>query len=309
MVVAALVVGHPTRGHADDLADARHYAAALDYDRALAIVDAALQRGDNDPPRVVELHLLAGELAAGLDHPDVAQDHFARALALRSDAALPVGSSPKLTAPFDAARSRVIPTLRVRAELVPGLARVVVDADPLGLVIGVAVDVVDVVGTHDELVARGATRIAIPAGSTAVEIAALDGDGNRLWISPLDRAPTPAAPNTRGTRAWWARWPGWAIAGAAAAVAGGLFGWRTEVAQDEYDQLRRADGAHDYSEVTAVESRGRDLAIAADVGFGVAIAAGVTALVLALHHHDDHRATLAVTARDGQLAVGVGAHF
>ena len=309
--LALAIVGLVATGslaRADDLADARRYAAALDYDRAFAVVDGALRRGGNDPARVVELHLLAGELAAGLDRVAVAEDHFARALALRSDAHLAPGASPKLTAPFEAARARNLPPLRVHVDVVPGLARIAVDDDPLGLVAGIAVDVIDHAGAHGELLARDAIRVAIPAGVTAVEVAALDGDGNRLWIGRVDRVePEPARPVIdRGGASWWSSWSTWAIAGAAAAVAGGVFGWRMEVAQDDYNQLRA--GVNDYSAVSAVESRGRAYAIAADVGFGAAAAAGVTALVLALRHHDD-RPSLAITARDGRLGFGVGARF
>src|SRR5262245_5385207 len=90
----------------DELARARQLEGQLEYEQALAIVEAALARGGAEPARWVELHLLAGRLAAGLDRARVAEDHFARVLALRPETTLPEGTSPKLTAPLAAARAR-----------------------------------------------------------------------------------------------------------------------------------------------------------------------------------------------------------
>src|SRR5262249_28160285 len=122
----------------DELARARRLEASLEYEQALATVEGALDRGGADPARLVELHLLAGRLAAGLDRAAAAEDHFARVLALRPDTALPPGTSPKLTAPFAAARARSAP-LEVHATAVGGLVALVVSRDALGLVSGISV--------------------------------------------------------------------------------------------------------------------------------------------------------------------------
>src|SRR4051812_12229978 len=100
MLLLGLTAGTARAG--DDLAEAIRLEAALEYDQALAIVDRMIAAGTvTEPARLAELHLSAGRLAAGLDHADIARDHFARALALRPELALPAGTSPKLTAPFD----------------------------------------------------------------------------------------------------------------------------------------------------------------------------------------------------------------
>ncbi len=302
--IAAAITIAARRAGADDLDDARKLAAELDYDRALVLVEHVLARGGNDPARVVELHVLAGELAAGLDRADAAEQQFAIALALRPELELPRDLSPKLTAPFAAARARQLRPLRVHADVVPGLARVAIDDDALGVVSGIAVDVVDAAGVHAELGARDATRVAIPPGAIVVELSALDATGNRVWIGPVERVAQPVA--IADHPAWWSSWPTWAIVGGAAAAGAAAFAWREQVAQSEWNQLR-ADGTHDYSQLAAVQSRGTSYAIAADIGFGVALGAGVAAVALAVHRHRD-RPSLVVTLRGG-IGLGVAGAF
>ena len=273
-----------TAAHADDeLAEARRLQAALDYDRALALVEATLARGGADPTRLAELHLLAGELTAGLERQAAAEDHFARALALRPDVALAAGTSPKLTTPLEAARARTTP-LRVHATASAGVIAVIADDDRLGLVVGVSARIVDARGVHGEVVARAATRVALPAGAVAIEIAALDASGNRAWIGapPADVVAPPPPPPSRESPSLLARPLPWAIATVALAAAGGALAWKTSSLQADWNALRRDDGAHDYSQLTALEHRGKDYAIAADVAFGVAAIAAVATTVLYL---------------------------
>ncbi len=284
------------RAHAeDDLARARQLEAQLDYEPALAIVEGALSRGGADPARTAELHLLAGRLAAGLDRARAAEAHFARVLALRPDAALPEGTSPKLTAPFAAARARSAP-LEVRATAVRGLVSLVVARDALGLVAGIAVHVVDGAGNHRDLVERGATRLAIPPGTTAIEVAALDANGNRLWIGapPGEQPPAgelpPMPPPERPPA--YARASTWAIAAGAALAVGGLAAWRFTVAQRDWDRLHDG-GMTDFSELEQIEQRGRRWGLAANLALGAGGAAAIAAGVLWLRGRGEPRATLA----------------
>ena len=64
---------------------------------------------------------------------------------------------------------------------------------------------------------------------------------------------------------------------------GGLCAWRFQVAQDDWNRFSQ-DGLHDYTQLRAVEARGYHWGIAADVSFGVAAAAGVTAAILYVVH-------------------------
>jgi hypothetical protein len=290
-IALLLVAATPARAD-DDLAEARRLEAALEYDKALTVVEHALARGGSDPARVAELHLLAGRLAAGLDRAAVAEDHYARALALRPDTRLPDGTSPRLTAPFDAARARGVPPLDITATVVRGLVTIAPKADPLGLVVGVQAHVVDR-NSHYEVSERGSLRVIVPPGATTVEVAALDANGNRVWVGPAPAEPVviepprivlPPPPPHRSIAA---RWQTWTIAGGAIAIAGGAFAWKTKSLQDEWNRLRAEDGQHDFSALQAIETRGRRYAIAADVSFGVAAAAGITAAILAITARDE----------------------
>lgn len=283
----------------DDLARARRLEASLEYEQALAIVEGALDRGGADPARLVELHLLAGRLAAGLDRAAAAEDHFARVLALRPETALPPGTSPKLTAPFAAARARSTP-LEVHATAVGGLVALVASRDALGLVSGIAVHVIDAAGAHRDLAERGATRLAIPPGTTAIEAAALDARGNRLWVGapsapaaaarpPAPPPPPPAAP---GARPLLARPQTWAVAAGVALAGGGLSAWRFVVAQHEWDRLHDG-GMTDFTDLSQIEQRGRRWGLAANLGFGIGGAAALASGFLWLRARGEPSAIVA----------------
>src|SRR5262249_10663726 len=148
---------------ADDLADAKKLEAALDFEGALAIVDRVIAGGGADRDKLVELHVFAARLAAGLDREPVAEDHFARALALSPSMTLPEGTSPKIVRPFETARAHTVP-LRVTGSVDRGVATVVADSDALALVAGIAVDVVEH-GERRVLREAQGRRVEIPDGA------------------------------------------------------------------------------------------------------------------------------------------------
>ena len=259
LIAMALAAGAsadpPTR---DPLDVARELAASLDYERALVIVDREIARGAaTTAARLVELHLLAGTLAAGLDHADAAQVHFAKVLALAPDTHLPDGTSPKITAPFDAARAATVP-LHVVFAGAGAAVTATAGPDPAHLFAGVRGD--DAIDEYGNAIAHRAPVPIAPLGPLAVD------------APPI-----------------YARWATWAIAAGGALVIGGTCAWRFGAAQDEWNTLEAA-GGHDYSELAAVQARGRDWGLAANVGFGVAAAAVVTAIVLFARHRDVARA-------------------
>lgn len=323
-VVAALIVAiaQPARAD-DDLAEAKRLEATLDYQHALAIVDRLIARGGAEPDQLVELHMMAGKLAAGLDHMLIAEDHFARVLAIHPDAALPDGTSPKITAPFYAARSASQP-LHVTARRHGDSVVLAVEHDPLAIVAGISVRVIDAGGHPDEVVERHALEVHVPSGETVSEAAALDASGNRAWRGALEPAPAPAPPrppvarppapppspapphgDVSGTEGGvLGRWTTWTAVGAVVLAAGGVAAWRFETAQDEWNQLRAQDGQHDYSQLVTVEDRGRAWGLVADIGFGLGAACGAVAVVeLVLHR--DRSTRIAVTPR----GIGVAGRF
>ena len=266
-----LVLATAARARADDLDDARKLEASLEYERALALVEGAIARGDAHD--VAVLHFEAGKIAAGLDRALEAEDHFARALELDPSLALPEDTSPKLTAPFYAARSHVEP-LRV-AHASDGLhLSVTIEADAMHLVASARVE------THqEELVARAAPfEFTLPAPGDAT-LVLLDEHGNRLHEERLQiAAPRPLIAQPR----WYARWQTWAIASASIAAAGAVCAWRENVAQDDWNALRADTMPHDYSQLRAIEDRGRAWALAANLSFGLAAAAGIASTTLAI---------------------------
>jgi len=302
-IVLALLVATRVVHADDELARARQLEASLEYDQALAIVDGILARGGADPSRYVELHLLAGKLAGGLDRAELARDHFARVLAIRPDTALPDGTSPKLTDPFAAAKARTKP-LEVHATISHGL--VTLEAiDPLVLVVGIAVHVV-VAGQHADLVERGSRRLVIPERATAIEIAALDASGNRLWVwTPPAKPVADRIPVEHPRSPVYTRWTTWAAITGVALVAGTLSAWRLDSAQRDWDKLR-AGGNTDFSALEEVEQRGRRWALATNVGFGVAAATGIAAVIFGLRGHSSPN--LAVTPGPG-AGLGVAGRF
>ncbi|MFN0250304.1 MAG: hypothetical protein ACKV2T_25725 [Kofleriaceae bacterium] len=310
LVVAVAGIASPAFAEdvAHDLAKARELEAALDYAGALRIVDTALARGGSDTFQYVELHLLGGKLAAGLDRAAEAEAHYARVLALRPNTALPDGTSPKLTGPFDAAKAKSVP-LVIRVTEVRGLVTLVPSADPLGLVAGIAVAVVDGAGAHRDVIDRRSTRIALPAGTTAIEVTALDADGHRIWSGP---PPTPVVIVDRPLpitekRSWIARWPTWAIVTGVALGVGGVSAWRVKVAQDDFDRLRAEPEEHDFSELEAIERRGDRWALATNIAFGAAIVTGVVTTILVVKGGEP--AAVGVTATGSSAGVGISGRF
>ena len=317
VVVAPVLVAAPARADeprgVDQLAEAHRLEGALEYEKALVLVERIIAHGGADPARLAELHLFAGKLAAGLDRGASAEDHFARVLALRPDARLPEGTSPKLTVRFEAARIRGIPPLRVTTTIANGVATIAPEADPLGLVAGIAVRVVDASGKPDEVSDRSARRVAIPPMARATEIAALDASGNRVWVGDAPVEPvviTPPHPPEHHDgvehRSAFAKWPTWAISAGALAAIGGGFAWRSKSLQDEWNRLRAEDNQHDFSSLQSIEHRGRTYAVAADISFGAAGAAAIVSLILLATSHEP-KPIVGITP--GSTTIGIGARF
>lgn len=292
--VVLLLAFSATAVRADDdpLAEAMRLEATLDYNAALVIVEREIARGAADHDRLVTLHLFAGKLAAGLERPAVAEDHFARVLALAPTTTFAPGTSPKITGPFDAARGHTVP-LRVAAVVEHGAVVVKPESDPLGLVAGVAVTIVENAGgtargREREIRAMQSRRIELPAGARATTVSALDAFGNRVWSQPIAaEGPAQGTPideangSARRLRPLVARWPFWASGTAIALAAGGVCAWRFDTAQSEWKQLKNGLDAPEYAELQAIERRGRRWALAANISFGVAAASTIVAIITA----------------------------
>jgi hypothetical protein len=297
--------------HADDTRDAieraRELEAKLAYDEALVIIETEIAAGHSLRDRLAELHLVAGRLTAGLDRSQRAEDHFRVVLALRPEATLPEGTSPKIAVPFTVARTKSAP---LTAKLLVTADAIAVEpvVDVLGLVAGIEVRerAGDRVETRRE---HAALRIARTPATTVVEVRALDRHGNVVWTGapPAIAAPPieQPLPITRDEPAFYARWSTWAVVTGVALVGGGVAAWRFDAAQNEFDD-KRAAGTADFTELEAIERRGRRWGLAANISFGVAAATAITSVVLFLRRPD---AEPAVTVTAGAGTVGIAGRF
>lgn len=254
VVVAILLVAGLARAdapHVDDpeLAHAKELEAKLEYEQALTLVEKIIVEGHADRAKLVELHFLAGKLAAGLDRVEVAQEHFARVLSLEPSTSLPDGTSPKITTPFDAARGQTAP-LRISLR---GQA-IVVDADPL------------------QLVSRTEVR-----GDEAL---AFDAYGNVVWAQHVAPIAEPPPPPPHNDRPLWKRPVFWGGIAAGTAAVAGVGAWRFDVAQTQWNDMK-AEGGHDYSELTAVEDRGRRWGLVTNISLAAALLSTVATIVIA----------------------------
>jgi hypothetical protein len=284
------------RADSDPLAEAIRLEGTLDYEGALAIVERAIAQGSADRDQLVRLHLFAGRMAAGLDRPAVAEDHFARVLALDPTTKFDEGMSPKITEPFDRARGRTAP-LRITIDSKPDALTLVPETDPLALVAGIAVTLDD----GRELREMQKRRIEIPSGRRAVQATALDAFGNRVWSQPVTAETTGGTTTTSNPRPLYARWTFWAATTVVAVGVGGVCAWRMDVTQDEFDR-RNGDGMTKVSTLEAIEARGKRWALAANISFA---AAGATTLIAIITAARGSTTTAVVTAQSDTIGLVV----
>lgn len=282
LVLATVAVLRGPAAAGPTLDAAREAKGVLDYERALALAGEALRSGDNERAELVEIYRLAGEVAAGLDRTDEAEMWFKRLLALEPTATLPVGTSPKITGPFERARAFIEErgALAVRHEAVPGGVVLHVDRDPLGMVDGARA----YVQTSDVrlfvLDGRGETRIHIevPQNGFANKVVAIDEHGNELAAILLAARVTEldvvGQRRDRAGRGWWLS-AGVTVASLGAGI---YFGLDTRDAEKDLAALNESsqDGPIAANEAHELVRRGRRSAILANVGFA---ATGVGAVI------------------------------
>lgn len=215
---------------------------------------------------------------------------------------------------------------RALREMEPLMARVRVTCDP-----ATAAVTVDGRAASGEVISVGPGRHVIEATapervSQRVEVTLASGDQTSLRLvlpaaeapvvaTPVVAPPTPvvvappvAARPVRPARAWWARPWVWAAAGGALVVGAAITGGMAISTHDEF-QTRTMES----TDVDALATRGRALSITADVLAVAAVAAGVTALVMATRGEAapaaGASATVVVQPRADGASVGVAGRF
>jgi hypothetical protein len=275
------------------IARAKQLEAKLSYDEALVIVEAAIAAGKADRAQLLELHLIAGRLSAGLDRTKPAEEHFAVVLALDPTHTLGDDVSPKITVPFTVARTRTQP-------LAPKLVITQTDVAIEGaapLVTGIALRLQD--GTTRE--ARTAPRIARPAQPIA-SVRALDRHGNELWSAtpPPEQVAHPPPVVRAHHPHLLARWTTWAAVTGVALATGGVAAWRFRIAKDDFDTA--SDDGASYTRLRTIEDRADRWALVTNISLGVAAATAITSVIFFVRRPTTEP-TVTVTAGPGSLGV------
>jgi hypothetical protein len=287
---------------------------ALRYAEARTAAEAALALGAADRPTVARLARVLAEIAAALDDPKGAERWFLLWIKLHGNlATLPPGSSPKLTAPYEAARARTAqrhspfePQLVVEPTADPERWRVRlwVERDPDGFVGGFGVTVI--VPGGDQPIFAGES-VEFPPGASvvtreyaaprrpSVTAAVRDRHGNELECCDLHdyQAPT----SVRAPRVSWYRrpWPYGVAAGVVAGL-GGVFVWRRSVATDDLDHILANSSEYTFADAEDARGRAERHGWSAVASFAAAGALLATTVILAVRAPDERAVTLAPTS-------------
>ena len=341
----ALACARPARAGDDtSLAQARRDVESSDYMAARTDLVSALDAGTADPDELAEIYKLTGIDEAALGNTSDATAAFARWLVLDPHAALPEGTSPKITKPFDAAKKTRPQPLELKPETRsdPPHLTLVVEHDTFKLVVR-ARAYVSVDGKPErKLEAAGASRIEVdlpPGRRLDIRVEALDAHGNRVAtvgsrdvpiVITNDAQPpdlghaNPSGPGTSGTLSLTtgSRTPDagsrsgrpiylsyWLWGGAAVALAAGgsYFGLQARDAADQLRQLNADSQQHSFSEAQSVQSRGQRDALLCNIGLISAGAFAVAAGILfvtAPHHHAESHVAAVPTTGGGAVVFG-----
>ena len=293
----AMALGGPgrvARADGDQMAKAKAEMAQLNYDAAIALLEQAEQSGKNQPAEMVEIYRAMAESHAAMGRTDAAETAFRRLLALDPSVALPAGSSPKLTGPFEGARE-FLARRRIAVECrrtAADAATLVVQSDPVDLVAGGRLLTADGAAVGADAQGQGRIALDIPGGAAAAGCAALDRHGNILARAELSSAPeeqpdggaaaggaqvdgpvVDAGPGERGERPIYARWWPYAALSAAAGGVAIFYGLKMKQAEDDLEALHEATmvAGHNisYPDALAIEDRGEGYARNANIALVV----------------------------------------
>jgi hypothetical protein len=319
MVVMAMTARDAGASVDGAIDDAKRALAELRYDDALKVVEEALHRGEAGPKQVRELFALAGQAAGSMNDQAGARLWFRRWLSVEPSGQLPPDTSPRITGLLDEARTSLRGSeLRARAlRRGPGAGAgagagadaggnvdVVIQSDPVGLAEGVRA------GERRVSLRAGATVSAVVVSDADV-VDVLDHDGNtivQLRVEMAPRAESAVSVRARGARAWWARWPAWAIATGSLVVVGGAGLGVALDARGKIEDLNANSASHEFSEARAVERRFDGAQWAARFAIGGAAVAGVVGTVLFVRERGERgeRGGVSVQVGGGGAAVSWG---
>ncbi len=263
--------------------------ANLRFDEARNTAKSALKEGSRGPSEVVDLYMLLGQVSASTGKESDAVNFFHNALSIDIDATLPSGSSPKLSEPFDKAKSRLEGASPITLEFKDkGGGRVIVKitSDPANLVGGAAL-LYSQDGKEEIKKGRGrnTVKMKIPEGASNARIAAVDFHGNRL-NDPVDLGQSGSGSGEATTvalgtktdeapgRPLFSRWQLYAGLAVGAALGGGYYGFKSRGFIKDAEALE--DGT-EFSEAQRLEDLAKEKALYANIGFvAAALLAGTS---------------------------------
>jgi len=311
MATIAFVCAIASSAAAEPLETAKSAVDKSDYPAAKTALADALAAGESTPEQLAEIYRLTGIVTAALGDTQAATDAFERCLALAPKAALPPGTSPKITRPFAAAQAyfKAHERLEVKTETAtqPPAITVIVASDPLGMIAKVRVLVV-ADGKAEETLDRAAserTVVALPKGARLdLRVIALDAQGNHVAevgskevpivvvgpgepsapahvAPPVAKSAAPVKPRAPAhPRPLYLQW--WLYGGAAVAFAGAgtYFGIDALRAKSQLDDFNAHSANHTFDQATSLESRARRSVLFTNIGLGAAGALAIATTVL-----------------------------
>jgi hypothetical protein len=336
--LAVLALMGTARG--DNLADARKAVESSDYDAARTALEKALADGTQGPDDLADLYRMKGIVDAAEGNTAAATTSFGKWLALDPKAALPAGTSPKITRPFDAAKTQAKgrEPVKVKTETTsdPPTVTLEVQSDPFMMISTVRVHVRADGGKSKTVEGKKKLPIDLPKGKRLdLYVEALDDNGNRVAVlgspevpivitgaggheevvvtKPEDKAkplPPPPPPETHEVheRPLYLKWWMWTGVAVAIGAGGAYFGMQARSETDQLNKLNADSQDHTFDEAKAVESDARRDILLFNVSMGVAgaFAIGAAVLYLTEPHAETH---VAAVPTNGGGAVVLGGHF
>ncbi len=277
----------------------------LEFDKALTILEKAIEDGGNNPSTIAEVYRLTGEIRATLGKRKAAIESFKFALVIDPQITLEKGSSPKITKPFKAAKKFINNNapIKVRHAITstdPPTVALVVVSDPLDMVVEAHATYWNSDDKRGTTKASGKARIDIvlPKGTVKVMLAAVDRYGNRLAEvgsseTPIELEvpedepdpdpitdPDVTRHSTSDSPPLYANWMVWGGVSVVFAGVGTWAGLSARKKMDALDVITQQSPMFEFSQAKALEDKAKSRALIANITFGLAGAAAVAAAIL-----------------------------